>query len=228
MKQKPVFALAFFALFAWTAAGQTGNSSGAKSNELNNAAQTVQQMTSSNKIPHQLLSQAECIGVIPNMAQGAFIVGGKHGAGVVSCRKAESWSAPAFFSISGASIGLQAGGSNSQIILLMNKQGEQKLLNGNFQLSAGVAAQGPNGSDYNASAGWKAPVLSYKSSNGAFAGVKLQGGTIQIDNSAMQKVYGSNASAHQVLSGAVQPPSQAQSFLSALPKTSNSAAGGSM
>lgn len=210
--------VALFAMFAWTAQAQSSSNQNAKQQELSNAAKTLQQMTSSNQIPTQLLDQSKCIAVIPNMAQGAFIVGAKHGAGVVSCRNGHSWSAPAFISISGGSVGLQAGGSNSQLILLMNQQGEQSLLDGNFQLNAQAVAAGPNGSSYNASAGWKAPVLTYKQSHGAYAGVNIAGSTIHVDSSAMKNVYGSNANSQKVLSGSVQVPSQAQQFVSALPQ----------
>jgi lipid-binding SYLF domain-containing protein len=218
---------AFFALFAWGAAAQSnnGNNSSARKQELSNAAMTVQQMSNSNKVPKSLVDQAQCIAVIPNMTQGAFIVGAKHGAGVVSCRNDGKWSAPAFISISGGSIGLQAGGSNSQILLLMNKQGEQRILNGNFQLTANAVAAGPNGSNYKASAGWKAPVLSYKQSNGAYAGATVAGSTIQVDQGSMHKVYGQNATVHQVLSGSVPVPQQAHQFVSSLPQHNANAMG---
>lgn len=223
--------VAFFALFTWAAWAQNSNSgnngnhsksseygnSGAKKQELNSAAQTVQEMTSSNKIPKALMDKAECIAAIPNLTKGAFVVGGEHGAGVVSCRNGQEWSAPAFISLSGGSIGLQAGGSSSQIVLLMNKQGEQDLLNGNFKLSAQAVAAGPNGSSYNASAAWKAPILSYKRSNGVYAGADIQGSTIKVDQSAMRDVYGSTT-ARNVLDGSVHTPQQAQQFVSDLPQ----------
>jgi len=212
---------AFCALFTWAALAQNNNSynSGAKKHELSNAAQTVQQMTSSKKVPKQLIDQAECIAVIPNLTKGALIVGGEHGSGVVSCRKGLQWSAPAFINVTGDSIGLQAGGSNSQILLLMNKEGEQDLLTGNFQLSANAVAAGPNGSNYNASAGWTAPVLSYKRSNGAYAGVDIKGSQVSVDKGAMKDVYGSQISADKVLTGTVQVPEQAEQFVHALPSS---------
>lgn len=209
---------ASFALFSWAACaqGNNGNGEGAKSQELQNAAQTVTQMTSSSEIPKQLIQESQCIGVIPNLTKGALIVGGEHGAGVLSCRDGQGWSAPAFFNLSGGSIGLQAGASSSKIVLLMNQQGKQEMLNGTFQLSANAVAEGPNGSNYTASAGWKAPVLAYKQSNGAFAGLNVKGSTINVDQDAIHKVYGSSSTAKELLNGSVQVPQQAQSFVSAL------------
>ena len=228
---KVVTTAAFFALFtcvAWaqnnpsTSSTQTQNeNSGVKSDELNKAAQTIQEMTSSNQIPKELLNQAKCIGVIPKMTKGGFIAGGEHGSGVVSCRTASGWSAPAFFSISGGSVGLQAGLESSEIVLLMNEQGEQYLMNGNFQLGAEAVAAGPT-SGASGSVGWKAPVLSYAKSHGAYAGANIAGTTITLDNNTIHKLYGSNATAQQVLNGSVQPPPQARQFLSALPQTGQS------
>jgi len=206
--------MASCALFSWAAWAQN---SGAKSQELTSAGRTMQEMTSSGQVPHTLLDQSRCIAVIPNLTKGGFIVGGEHGTGVVSCRTSSGWSAPAFISISGGSIGLQAGGEQSQIILLMNKEGEQQLMNGNFQLTGQIAAAGPTGNGYNNSAGWKAPVLSYSHSNGAYAGASIQGSKISVDQSAMHNVYGSNQDEHTVLDGSVKTPEQAQQFTNALP-----------
>lgn len=216
---KVVTTAAFFALCtctAWAYGSATQNeNSGPKSEELNKSAQTIQDLTSSNQIPQQLLSQAKCIGVIPKMTKGGFIAGGEHGSGVVSCRTANGWSAPAFFSISGGSFGLQAGLEKSEIVLLMNDQGKQYLTQSNFQLGAEAVAAGPT-SGASGSVGWKAPVLSYAKSKGAYAGVNLAGSTIHLDNDAIHQVYGSNATSEQVLNGSVQPPAQAQQFISAL------------
>ena len=214
MTKSQILAAAFmlFACAAWA----KDNNSGAKSQELNNAAQTLQQMTTSNQVPRPLLDQTQCVGVVPKLTKGGFIAGGEHGDGVVSCRTDQGWSAPAFFSISAGSIGLQAGVEEAQILLLMNQEGKQQLLNGNFELSANLVAEGPTGSNYTSSA-WKAPVLSYEISHGAYAGVNLQGSKMQIDNGAMHDVYGSDGSTQKVLSGSVQTPEQAQQFTSELP-----------
>jgi SH3 domain-containing YSC84-like protein 1 len=204
----------FVALFSWAAWAQ-----GAKSQELNDAANVLQSMASSNQVPQQLLDQAKCVAVVPGLTKAGFIVGGEHGNGVVSCRTSSGWSAPAFISITGGSFGLQAGAENSDIILLMNQEGEQKVMNGNFQLGGQVVAAGPNGSSYNASAGWKAPVLAYTRSNGAYAGANIAGSKISVDNTAMHNVYGHSESVNNVLSGSAQTPQQAQPFTNALEQT---------
>src|SRR6201993_4686715 len=186
--------------------------------ELDAAAQVLQNMTSSNQIPPSVLTQAKCIAVIPRLTKGGLIVGGEHGNGVVSCRSRAGWSAPAFITMTGGSLGLQAGGEHQDIVLVMNSQGEQELRNGHWDLGAEAVAAGPTGdsAEKSQSTGWKAPVLSYSHSSGAYAGANLEGSKINADEDMIHNVYGGNASFQGVLSGQVSPTPAAQQFMSAL------------
>jgi lipid-binding SYLF domain-containing protein len=165
-----------------------------------------------------LLRAAKCIAVIPKLTKAGFIVGGEHGNGVVSCRTASGWSAPAFITITGGSVGLQAGGEHQEIVLLMNNQGKQELINGHWDLGAEAVAAGPTGDSAGVgeSTGWKAPVLSYAHSSGAYAGANLQGSKIDLDQDANHNLYGKSASIQSLLEGQVQTPEAAQQFGSAL------------
>ena len=216
VKAKIAMLVALLTLFTCAAWART-NFTSSDTQEINKATQTLKDMTASNQVPKPLLDQAQCIGVIPGLTKAGFIVGGEHGSGVLSCKTDSGWSAPAFFSITGGSVGLQAGAASSQIVLLMNQQGKQNVLNGNFKLSANAVAAGPTGNGYNASAAWSAPILSYSKSNGAYAGVNIKGSTIQLDTGRIHTAYGANITAQQVLNGSVQAPQQAQNFESALP-----------
>src|ERR1700757_2220231 len=115
---------AFVAVFTWLAWAADVNK------ELSSAADVMKDMTSSKQIPPSLLEQAKCIAVIPGLTKAGLGLGGEHGNGVVSCRTSNGWSAPAFTSMSGGSVGLQAGVTKQDIILLMNEQGAQQLRNG--------------------------------------------------------------------------------------------------
>ena len=44
-------------------------------------------------IPEEVLDNAKCILVVPDLIKGGFIIGGKHGRGVATCRTAAGWSA---------------------------------------------------------------------------------------------------------------------------------------
>jgi len=206
--------VAFVALFAWMAWAADA------AKELDAAAQVIQNMTSSKQIPSSLLKHAKCIAVIPSLTKAGLIVGGQHGNGVVTCRTSTGWSAPAFISISGGSVGLQAGAEHQDIVLLMNDQGEQELRNGHWDLGAEATAAGPTGDSAgrSESTGWKAPVLSYSHSSGAYAGANLQGSKIDLDQDANHNLYGPSASIHSILDGQAQTPEAAQQFLFALEK----------
>lgn len=187
------------------------------SKELEAAAQVTQKMASSNQIPSSLLQEAKCIAVIPKMTKGGFILGGKHGNGVVSCRTSSGWSAPAFISMTGGSVGFQAGVEQQDLVLLLNSEGAQELKNGHWDLGAEAAAAGPTGeASGTASTGWKAPVLSYSNGSGAFAGMSVGGSKIGTDDDAIKSVYGGSASFQSILDGQVQTPESASQFISAL------------
>ncbi len=185
---------------------------------LSAATQTVQSMSQSNQIPSSLLQQAKCITVVPKLTKAGFIVGGEHGNGVVSCRNTSGWSAPAFITVTGGSVGLQAGGEHQEYVLLMNDQGKQELTSGHWDLGAEAVAAGPTGDSAGRteSTGWKAPVLSYAHSSGAYAGANLQGSKLNVDNDTIHNLYGSNAAIQSLLNGDTPAPASAQQFLAAL------------
>src|SRR6201987_2998838 len=121
-------------------------------------------------IPEEVLSNAKCILVVPDLIKGGFIFGGKHGLGVASCRTSDGWSAPAFVSVGGGSWGLQIGVEGVDLVMLvMNDQGFQHLLSSKFELTGeGSVAAGPVGRHASAGTDWKmnTQVLTYSRSQG--------------------------------------------------------------
>ncbi len=169
-------------------------------------------------IPEEVLSGAKCIAVIPDMAKGAFVVGGEHGRGVVTCRTGHGWSAPAFISIGGGNFGFQAGGQSVDLVMLfMNDKGVQALLSSKFELTGEASATaGPVGRHASAGTDWKmdTEALSYSRTKGLFAGVAVDGAVIQQDNDSTVAFYGKNVSFRKTLSGDVHAPASSDSFLS--------------
>jgi lipid-binding SYLF domain-containing protein len=100
-------------------------------------------------IPQELIENAHCIVIVPDLKTGAFIVGGKYGKGHLSRRnkRGPGWSAPATVRIEGGGVGFQIGGSSTDLIMLvMNARGADKLLASKFTLGAeGSVAAGPVG-----------------------------------------------------------------------------------
>jgi len=168
-------------------------------------------------IPRDLLAKAECVAVFPNVVKAGFIIGGQGGRGVASCRTPTGWSAPAYFEIKGGSIGLQAGASSTDFVLLfMNESGLNSLLSDRFELGgeASVAA-GPVGRTTSATTDAKmdAEILSYSRSKGLFGGVSLKGSVISPEKSDMEGTYGKGVTAQTVLTANKnRAPSEVQIF----------------
>jgi lipid-binding SYLF domain-containing protein len=191
--------------------------------ELQQATDVIQNLTSTSPdqgIPNQVLEGAKCVAVIPKLVKGAFVVGGEHGTGVATCRtSAGSWSAPAPFSVSGISWGPQIGGKSTDLVMfIMNDQGMNDLLAGHIKVGADVsAAAGPVGRSASADAGYKAGILTYSASKGAFVGASLNGAELQQDGKATREWYGKDVPFKDILTGTVQTPSgDAQAFVSAV------------
>ena len=178
-------------------------------------------------IPEEVLDSAKCIVVVPNLIKGGFIVGGKHGRGVASCRTANGWSAPAFVSVGGGSWGLQIGAEGVDLVMLvMNEKGLQHLLSSKFQISGeGSAAAGPVGRHASAGTDWKlnTELLTYSRSKGAFAGLTLEGAVIEQDTDSTVAIYGKDVPFRESLMGEVKPPAAAAPFMAALQMASHKA-----
>lgn len=176
-------------------------------------------------IPQAILDKAECVAVFPNVIKAGFIVGGRGGRGVASCRAEKGWSAPAYFNLGGGSFGAQIGAQSTDFVMLfMNKDGLNSLLSSKFTLGgdASVAA-GPVGREAGASTDLKlnAQILSYSRSKGLFAGLELKGVAITLDKDDMRDAYGENITAKEVLQeNKINAPETMQAFPSTLAKYS--------
>jgi lipid-binding SYLF domain-containing protein len=178
-------------------------------------------------IPEEVLSNAKCILVVPDLIKGGFIFGGKHGRGVATCRTSSGWSAPAFVSVGGGSWGLQIGVEGVDLVMLvMNDQGFQHLLSSKFQLSGeGSAAAGPVGRHASAGTDWKmnTQMLTYSRSKGLFAGITLEGAVVQQDDDSTKAIYGKNVKFRKILSGKVPTPQSAEAFMRAVSEAGHQA-----
>ncbi len=91
--------------------------------------------------------------VFPSVLRAGFVVGGRGGRGVVSCRTQEGWSAPAYFNLGGGSFGWQFGAESTDLVVLfMTDEVVNSLLSSRFTVGAGVSvAAGPVGRQAGAS-----------------------------------------------------------------------------
>jgi lipid-binding SYLF domain-containing protein len=168
------------------------------------------------------------VAVVPSMLKGGFIVGAKYGRGLASCRTPKGWSTPAFFMISGGSFGFQIGGQAVDLVMLiMNNDGMQHLLSSQFALGADASvAAGPVGRHAEGNTDWKmrAQVLTYSRARGVFAGVSLNGALMKQDKDTTREFYGHMVTFKAALTGEVDPPVQANVFLTTLAKWAQEAA----
>jgi SH3 domain-containing YSC84-like protein 1 len=158
-------------------------------------------------IPHDLLEKSQCIAIVPGLKKGAFLVGGQFGRGFISCRSlsGNGWSTPAAIRIEGGSFGFQIGGSETDLIMLvMGKQGVDKLFADKFTLGADASvAAGPLGrsSSADTDAQMHAEILTYSRSRGVFAGIALDGATLRPDTATNTELYHSGLTNKQIVTG---------------------------
>jgi lipid-binding SYLF domain-containing protein len=189
---------------------------------LHNSVEVLQSImaTPDKGIPEEVLNGAKCMVIVPHLIKGGFIIGGKHGRGVASCRTAEGWSAPAFVSVGGGSWGLQIGVEGVDLVMLvMNDQGFQHLLSSKFELTGeGSVAAGPVGRHASAGTDWKmnTEMLTYSRSKGVFAGLTLEGAVVQQDDDSTRAIYGKNMTFRKILSGKASTPKSADAFMKAV------------
>ena len=175
-------------------------------------------------IPHDLLDKSQCVVVIPDLLKGAFLVGGKYGRGFASCRRGDGWSSPAAMRIEGGSFGFQLGGSSTDLIMLvMNRNGMNRLLGDKFTLGGdAAAAAGPVGRETSAQTdiAMHAEILTWSRSRGLFAGISLDGATLRPDHGENKRLYGREISNREILEQGVRTPGVAREFVATIARYS--------
>jgi lipid-binding SYLF domain-containing protein len=164
---------------------------------VNSATQVLREIMAipSKCIPESLLREAQGVAVVPGLVKGGFIVGVQHGKGVLTTRDdAGLWRAPVFITITGGSVGAQAGIQEIDLVLVFKtRRSVQGILKGKVTIGADLAvAAGPIGRQALAAtdAQLKAEILSYSRSRGLFAGVSIDGASMRIDHGANAEYYG--------------------------------------
>ncbi len=170
------------------------------------------------QIPESLLSGAQAIAIIPNLVKGGFVVGVRHGRGVLVIRdETGAWKPPVFISLTGGSFGWQIGLQSSDVVLVFKTRNSVNgLMRGKFTLGVdAAAAAGPVGREAAAAtdARFKAEIYSYSRSRGLFAGLSLDGSALQLDPRANTAYYGAAASPFDRSGNAVSLPPSGKRFL---------------
>jgi len=166
-------------------------------------------------IPDKLLDEARAVVIVPDTLKVGLVAGWRRGHGLLSVKNPDgTWSNPSFVSLTGGSIGLQAGVQSADVVLVFRSdRGLESIVNGKFTLGAdaGVAA-GPVGRNASAltDGDMKAEIWSWSRARGLFAGVALDGAVLSIDDAANEAVYGRDTTPRMIFEGrAPQRPSNA-------------------
>ena len=196
-----------------------GTDKGKDEETIRNAATVLQAMVGSQDVPASVVAKADCIIILPSVKKFAVGIGGTGGRGPMSCRGGKNftgrWSPPAMYTVGGASAGLQLGGTATDYVLLIMAPGAvDKILNSKVKVGTdATAAAGPGAS---AKMG-TADILTYSRTSGVFAGISLNGASLDPDTSANQRLYGKEVSAEQIVTGnAVKATPAGQSLVSLL------------
>jgi lipid-binding SYLF domain-containing protein len=176
---------------------------------VNSATSALQDIMAipAKQIPQSLLSHARGVAIVPNVVKGGFVVGVRRGHGVLLIRDDQGqWQPPLFITLTGGSIGWQAGIQATDVILVFRTRNSiANLMNENLTIGVDAAASaGPVGRNVAASTDptLRAEILSYSRSRGLFAGASIDGSVIAVDYAAGASYYGNRGN---TVTG--QPPS---------------------
>jgi len=194
---------------------------------LANSAKVLREIIAGG-LPASIIDKADCVLIFPGVKKAAIGVGATYGRGALVCRKGANmngaWGAPAMYSLNAGSLGLQLGSTATDYVLVVMKQkGVDQILNGKTKLGANAAAAaGPTGAQattYDANA-MNVDVLTYSQSKGLFAGVSLEGASIESDKDDNKALYGKDLDAKEIVGGSVAVVPAAQPLVSLLDQTS--------
>lgn len=172
-------------------------------------------------IPVSMLEDSKGIVIIPKMINAGFGIGGKRGKGIAMVKLASGeWSDPVFVTITGGSIGFQAGVQAVDLVLLFkHKEALTNAKNGDFTIGGDLsAAAGPVGRSTSANTDYKldAEVYSYSRSKGLFAGISINGSNIAFDKTANNTYYGPTADTQKLFSAANHTSEEVKALRNAL------------
>src|SRR5436190_2665917 len=155
------------------------------------------------RIPPQALRDAKGI-ILLDRTKAGFLFAYQGGSGIVMARDPNSgqWSAPAFLKANEASLGLQIGGQQSfVVILLMNPRAVETLASGNFNFggeASGTAGNNTRGVEGTMST-TEPMMLVYTDREGLYGGAAFKGDAISSDTGADFIYYGQFLTMNDIL-----------------------------
>jgi SH3 domain-containing YSC84-like protein 1 len=186
----------------------------------------LKSLVDNKQIPPRLLNKARCVMVYPGVKKVAIGIGGTYGRGVLACRSGAEmtgkWGAPVMYTLDTGSLGVQLGSTSTDYVLLvLSKQGADKVLSGKLKLGAGASAvAGPSAAEASGFNDTNVDIVTYARSKGLFAGASLGEASMAADNDINKQLYGKEITPAQILEPGTPLPSAAQPLISELEKAS--------
>ncbi|NHN87647.1 lipid-binding SYLF domain-containing protein [Acetobacter conturbans] len=143
---------------------------------------------------YRYLAKSRAVMVCPSIFHMSIGIGGSNGGCLLLSRDARgSWSDPAFYRLSGGSVGLQFGVQSSEMMFfVMTDRGLQALLDSQFQFGANAAASFAtmgSGIESGTAGRSNTDIMAIQKSEGLFAGVSLGGSKLTVDSDANRAYY---------------------------------------
>lgn len=141
-----------------------------------------------------MLANCHGVAIVPNVVKGGFIVGVRHGKGLLFVRDPNGlWHAPVFITLTGGNVGWQAGLQSSDIVLVFKTaRSVNGILSGKLTLGGDAsAAAGPlgGGTAVATDGRLQAEIYTYSRSRGLFAGIAIDGSILRTDTLATAAYY---------------------------------------
>jgi SH3 domain-containing YSC84-like protein 1 len=170
---------------------------------------------------HSLAARAKGIFVAPQVLNAAVVVGASSGDGVLVVRdeKTRTWHGPAFYSVWGASLGLQVGAEASEVVVLvMTQRGVTAMLKPGvrFGVDASIAVGPMGGSIGGATANASVDLVAFARSKGLFGGVSLKGAVVAVQAELNEAYYGHPTTPADIVIRGGGANLQAEQFLAAV------------
>jgi lipid-binding SYLF domain-containing protein len=164
--------------------------------KLSAAVKSVKEIAATPKkgMPPDIIRNAYAVAIFPGAAKTDFMVSGKQAEGMLLVQDIEGkWSAPAFVSLSGGTLGWQVVAGPMDIILVFkSRKSIDSILKGRFIMDARqTVVIGPVGQSLKAATKEEqaAEILTYTRAGGSFADVVVAGATVQINTAANAEYY---------------------------------------
>ena len=200
--KKSILATAVFVVFTLSSCAEMRRDKNSIAVDVvNQATETVQRFKGMPdlKVFADYMPTARGIVVLPSVIKGGFMLGGEGGNGVLLVKTEDgSWSPPAFYVLGAASLGIQMGLQDTEIILVLRSNGAVSAIldhQGKFGADAGLTIGTiGQGAEISTTTNIGLDILAFANSKiGLFGGAALEGAVLARRVDLNEAYYGKGA-----------------------------------